>query len=240
VFHILNRKALQDPKAIILKMGNILLVMTRLLIMATTDAAMIPALMVMKRNRRHFECFIGCFHLFVSLMFNTSAALEVNMFLSEDEWHFISDVLSISYFLVLLVHLMGIEDENVNIILRYMAFSLTWIAKAKDKWDSILWEAVLITTSVAGLMYRQLTSYDIPVDPGHASKAGLALGSLSFTYLLSGLSLFENDVFHIIYALYHLSGGAFFYHAWLSIPCRDAKKDDDYHLPSHNKQSAYI
>ena len=79
---------------------------------------------------------------------------DAQVFLSELEWHFISDVLSITYFLVLCVHLMGIPYENTNIVLRYLAFALTWILKTKDKWDSIWFETLLIVAYVGGVVYR--------------------------------------------------------------------------------------
>ena len=214
----------------------------RLFIMASTDAAMIPALMVMKRNRRHFECFIGCFQLCVSFMFNASAALEANVFLSELDWHFVSDVLSISYALLLFVHLMGFENENLNIMLRYLAFSFTWIAKLKDQWDSNLWQTFLISIYAVGVIVRHaapLQDKKVPVHLGNCNYALISLGILGLVYILSGSYLVESDPFHMIYALYHLSGGAFFYFAWLAIPCRDTKKYDDLALPQHST-SAFI
>ena len=212
----------------------------RLFIMASTDAAMIPALMVMQRNRRHFECFIGCFHLMVSFLFNVSGALEIDIFLSELDWHFVSDVLSISYALLLFVHLMGFEKENVNIILRYLAFSLTWVAKLKDKWDSNFWQIVLIAVYGVGVIVRHANpaqGQQVPVLWNHGNYALISLSLLAVVYFVSGSYLFENDPFHVIYALYHLSGGAFFYFAWLTVPCRDTKKHDDFVLPQHSATS---
>jgi len=221
--------------------GSLLISVVRFIVMALTDAAMIPALLVMQRNRRHFELFIGCFHLIISFLFNISGAWETNIFLSELEWHFISDVLSITYALVLCVHLMGLPNENQNIILRYLAFSLTWIMKVKDQWDSTLFETILIAIYVIGVLIRHFTpptkpADKIPLNIDHVTKAVISLALLGLVYLVSESAFVEEDPFSIIYGLYHLTAGALFYYAWLSVPCRDThKKSDDYLLPQHGQ-----
>lgn len=223
--------------------SSILISLARFIVMALTDAAMIPALLVMQRNRRHFELFIGCFHLIISFIFNISGAWGVNIFLSELEWHFISDVLSITYALVLCVHLMGLPNENQNILLRYLAFALTWIMKVKDQWDSTLFETILIAIYAIMVLIRHFTP---PTKPGdkislnadHATKAVISLAMLGLVYLVSESTFVESDPLSIIYGLYHIIAGALFYYAWLSVPCRDTwKKSDDYLLPQHGNGS---
>ena len=202
----------------------------RFIVMACTDVAMLPALNVMRKNRRHFELFIGIFHLFISVCFNIAGALSMDLFLTELEWHFISDVLTVTYALLLCVHLMGIVDENTNIVLRYVAFAASWLSKVKDQWDSTWFEILLIISYVLLIVYFHATTYNtprrIPINVENAQRFGLCLVALFFIWILSE-TIFIYDSFHFIYGIYHVVGGLAFYHAWLSVPCRDTKKNDD-------------
>ena len=88
--------------------------------------------------------FIGISQVVSALMFNTCAAFDIALFIKESEWHFISDVLSLSYVCCLIVHALAIPTEDVNIILRYVAFALAWVFKTRDSWDEGWWEGLLV------------------------------------------------------------------------------------------------
>ena len=90
----------------------------RLLVVSLTDIAMFPALILIQKNHRHFELYIGAFHFISKLLYNTCQALEITLFLDEGDWHFISDVLGLSYFSLLIVHLISTDDENQAHLLR--------------------------------------------------------------------------------------------------------------------------
>ncbi|TYZ65016.1 hypothetical protein PybrP1_002331 [[Pythium] brassicae (nom. inval.)] len=226
----------------------VLLALARFCFLALTDAAMVPALGVMKRNHRHFELFVGVFQLCIAFCFNAAEALRAQLFLRELQWHFISDVLSITYFLLLCVHLMGFRDEDRNIVLRYVAFALSWLMKAKDGWDSTVYEVLLVASYVAGAAYRRLLSTDKSVAPLNKEKAKLALLFLALAALAGGIPIYfggkGGDGAGDSGALsgvgfgkgcMHLLGGAAFYYAWLAVPCLDSKKTDI--MPTY---SAYV
>ncbi|KAF4318401.1 hypothetical protein BBO99_00007485 [Phytophthora kernoviae] len=210
-----------------------LLALGRFAFLALTDVAMLPALDVMKRNRRHFELFVGVLQLVVSFCFNAVEAFGTQFFLKETEWHFISDVLSITYFLLLCVHLMGYRDENHNIVLRYVAFAGAWLFKTKDGWDSTLYEGLLVVSYLAGVAYRRLLSQDRNISPLNKEKAKYALSCLAAAAVVGGIPIFfegEDGDNHTALGLakgcMHVLGGAAFYFTWLSVPCLDSKKDD--------------
>ncbi|GAB9469533.1 hypothetical protein Gpo141_00006810 [Globisporangium polare] len=224
-----------------------LLELLRFCLLALTDAAMVPALGVMKRNHRHFELFVGVFHLCISFCFNATEAFQAQLFLRELQWHFISDVLSITYFLLLCVHFMGFKDEDRNIVLRYVAFAFAWLMKAKDGWDSTVYEVLLIASYVAGVAYRRVLSADKSIAPINKEKAKLALIFLLAAALAGGVSIYfggkgdqpasdtnngeEANVSALsgvgfIKGCMHMLGGAAFYYAWLAVPCLDSKKTD--------------
>lgn len=217
----------------------VLLALARFCFLALTDAAMVPALGVMKRNHRHFELFVGVFQLCIAFCFNAAEAFHAQLFLRELQWHFISDVLSITYFLLLCVHLMGFRDEDRNIVLRYVAFALSWLMKAKDGWDSTVYEVLLVASYVVGAAYRRLLSTDKSIAPLQKEKAKLALLFLVLAALTGGIPIYfsANDSgVGFGKGLMHVLGGAAFYYAWLAVPCLDSKKTDI--MPTYT--SAYV
>lgn len=221
-----------------------LLELFRFCLLALTDAAMVPALGVMKRNHRHFELFVGVFHLCISFCFNAAEAFQAQLFLRELQWHFISDVLSITYFLLLCVHLMGFKDEDRNIVLRYVAFAFAWLMKAKDGWDSTVYEALLVASYLVSVAYRRVLSTDKSIAPIDKEKAKLALIFLLLAALAGGVSIYfggkgeqataDNDGGEasalngvgFVKGCMHMLGGVAFYYAWLAVPCLDSKKTD--------------
>lgn len=217
-------------------MAALLVAAARFCFLALTDAAMVPALGVMKRNHRHFELFVGVFQLAIAFCFNAAEALQQQLFLRELQWHFISDVLSVTYFLLLCVHLMGFRDEDRNILLRYVAFALAWLMKAKDGWDSTVYEALLVASYVAGAAYRRLLSTDKSLAPINKHNAKLALLFLALAGLAGGIPIYfggnsssGGDALSgvgFVKGCMHMLGGAAFYHAWLAVPCLDSKKTD--------------
>lgn len=96
-----------------------------------SDLALIPSIQIMIKNRRHFEVFIGIFQFVAKFLFNFCEAINTEIFLDEGDWHFMADVLSLTYGVLLIVHLMSLKNENINICLRYMGFALAWIAKVR-------------------------------------------------------------------------------------------------------------
>jgi hypothetical protein len=200
-----------------------------------TDLSLVPALYVVARHRRHFELFVGTFHLVSSLLFNLSNALSTRIFLREDQWHFISDVMSLTYVCLLLIHLMGNVNENVNIVLRYMAFCSAWVFKLRDEWDSAMWEELLIAGYVVLALIPFMSGKTRPdFDAGLLTK-GIVLiaGALICLYLemqeSPDISAVQ-DPHKLLAGLGHVLAGAAWFFLWQAVPVRDGrrrKKFDD-------------
>ena len=64
--------------------------------------------------------------------YNICNALQVTIFLREKEWQAMNNVMALTYFALLMIHLAHSENENLNIMLRYIAFATITIAQVKD------------------------------------------------------------------------------------------------------------
>ena len=86
----------------------------------STTAAFLPSLKLIYNRRRHFECFVGAGQLFSTLMFEASSSTGLRIFgISSDKYHHVSDILTETYVCLLLIHLLGIRDEDKLHLLRY-------------------------------------------------------------------------------------------------------------------------
>ena len=94
-----------------------------------TDLAFVPPLLIMHTNRRHFELYIGIFQLTTGFLYNFCNALNIQVFLTELQWHALNNILTTTYFLLLLIHLQANANPNVDIVLRYIAFSAARTAR---------------------------------------------------------------------------------------------------------------
>ena len=99
-----------------------------------TDVAFVPPLMIMHRYRRHFELYVGVFQLTTGFLYNFCNALGLRVFLTELQWHGLNNILTTTYFLLLLIHLQANSNPTVDIVLRYAAFTAVWIAQIKDEY----------------------------------------------------------------------------------------------------------
>ena len=99
---------------------------------AVSDLAFLPALRIMISHKRHFEFYVGFMQVFSAFMYNSVDVLGLDLYLEKAQWHFMSDVFSITYICVLSLHYMQLRQPDQATALRYVAFTLAWISKAKD------------------------------------------------------------------------------------------------------------
>jgi len=198
---------------------------------ACTDAAFIPVLFQVAQRRRHFELFVGILQLTSTFMYNCSSALGTSLFIHGIQWHFISDVLTLTYVCCLLVHCAGGHDENINICLRYISFTCAWIFKYRDSWDSAVWETLLISIYVAMAIYGYV-SQDVnrkkQYDSGSLQIGGGIMVFGGVFLLLDFANL--KDSFGLLDGCMHVAGAGAAFFMWKAVPTFDSKKNDD--LPS--------
>lgn len=125
--------------------------MLLLLLRLVSDAAMAPALAPLAGHRRHFPLFVAAVQLVAAMAYDACLTLGVSrLFIDGSAWHFVSDVLNLTYGLLVVLHLSAVEDEDLMVVLRYVAFFASWIVKYRDSWDSVAFEAALATFYVMG------------------------------------------------------------------------------------------
>ncbi|GMH79884.1 hypothetical protein TrST_g10336 [Triparma strigata] len=124
----------------------------------STTGSFLPSFKLILQRRRHFECFVGAGQLISTLLFEISAASGFKLFgIKADEYHHVSDILTETYACLLMIHLMGLRNEDTLHLLRYTAFFLCWFAKLGDGWESVVFEVLVIvafaTPAIALLIY---------------------------------------------------------------------------------------
>ncbi|CAK4202403.1 unnamed protein product [Aphanomyces euteiches] len=203
----------------------------QLCLTALADLSMLPAISIMVQNRRHFELFVASLHIIVSLIHNISQSFDVSVFLTIDEWHNMSDVLWIAYFLLLCIHLLGHKDVQVTMILRYIAFALAWMAKTKDTWSSNTYSTILVATAMTfvavgrQIFKKELLPIQLPT-LGYAGGAG-AMAMLLFA-APRFIHMSETTFFVLVVPSFHMALGTMFYFGWKSVaPATPSKIWDD-------------
>ncbi|KAE8976768.1 hypothetical protein PR002_g25217 [Phytophthora rubi] len=126
--------------------------MGRFVFLALADAAMLPALDVMKRNRRHFELFVGVFHLVIAFCFNATEAFDTQLFLKEDETRTTKSCCP--------------------------TFEGAALYKANDGWNSTLYEGLLVVCYLLGVAYRSLFTQSSNISPLNKQNATYGIGCL--------------------------------------------------------------
>ena len=202
---------------------------------ACTDLALVPALIVMARYRRHFEMFVGILQMTCALAYNICNALHVTIFLKETEWQMMNNVMAITYFALLMIHLAHSENENLNIVLRYIAFATIAIAQVKDRFWSLRWTYGPIVTFGALPALKMLKEKRLPPYNRSRMIKGLGFGAVGCVCFRIGLDD-KHDPFRFWHGMFHLFIGMALYHLWGIVPDPDSAKKSDEQAPVQNSE----
>lgn len=195
-----------------------------------TDFTVVPALFVIALKRRHFELYVGVMQFICGLMYNLGHAIDDKngwLIIKQANWHFMSDVFSLTYGCCLAIHLMGLKNENANIVLRYVSFTMAWISKYKDQWGADLWETVLILSMVMLAIVLFITQEHLwkAVD-----KLKFSTG-LVFLGLAALLLFFEQDEdidpYKLLLGAAHVFFGLGAFQLWRAVPIFEQRYKKD-------------
>jgi hypothetical protein len=201
----------------------------RFLFEVLTNFFFIPSIVPLARHRRHFQLFVGVTQLIAAFFYSVCDYTGASLFIAPINWHFMSDVLSLTYACLLLIHMSAFEDEEVNIVLRYLAFFLSWLFKYRDSWDSTIWESLLVAAFLGVLTYSHLSREDRRrrFKNQHLQQALIA-ASAGLAFFGGQLMFHLTDAHRILMGLYHACAGYACYEFWqvLPPPARGKKLDD--------------
>ena len=221
------------------------------LLKACTAVAFVPALQIVLKHKHHFSLYIGIMQIFTSLAYNTADAIGIDVYLTKDEWGFMTDVCSITYVCVIAIHYMQFTNPDMTTGLRYLAFTLAWINKEKDGRISTIGQVIVIAGFIMGALGRMalgLAKMD-KVDRKMATR-GASLLALSGIGLGVEMRMRATDFYQdgskdsqlelmlggdtgisVVLALVHCSAGAAVYYLWAACPPMDVKQLDN--LPNY-------
>jgi len=193
-----------------------------------SDCALVPSLLVTARNRKHFEVFVGLAAILTGFLYNACDALDVSLFLTQDEWHRINNVMAITYVALLSVYIMNTENADWNTLLRYNAFACVTIAQVKDGfWMDNSQYTIVVVAFYALLPLMKFTIQKrIPKFRRDKTKGGLAFAALAVVFFMLGLDEL-NDAFRICHSIAHLFMGAALYSLWAIVPLKAGAKKRD-------------
>lgn len=107
------------------------------LITAITNLAFTPALILLIRKKYYFPVFFGLFTQVTSFMYHFMESIALKKFLNMDEgqWHKLDNIGSIVCFMSLAVYLMDNRNQELDLILNYIALIITLILQESDPWN---------------------------------------------------------------------------------------------------------
>lgn len=213
-----------------------------LMLTCVTDLALIPPLIVMRRFRRHFEIYVGLAMIVSAFAYNfldamnrgDAAEKSWSIFITEEDWHRISNVTSTTYICLLLIHLTCIPDADANIVLRYAAASLVLLAQIKDGFwmQESCYTVYVVVLFVVVLVLRYVVEGELPVywTRGQLTRPG-ALGAATGICFYFGLDD-DQDEFRFAHGMSHLFGGLALTFLWNLVPRPKRKIDTIRDAPS--------
>ena len=202
-----------------------------------TDFALIPALFVMARYRRHFEMFVGILQIISALCYNICNALGTSIFLRETEWHKMNNVLAFTYLALLCIHLMSSGNETQNIILRYVAFSTITIGQIKDGFwvqeetplemvGMGIWTFIPVAFFGALPLFKFARERRLPAYDLRRLNKGIVVGALAIACFKVGLHK-KNDPLRFWHGTFHVLIGLSLWYLWGVVPDLESKHKKD-------------
>jgi len=199
-----------------------------------TDIAFIPPLMIMHRFRRHFELYIGVFQLATGFLYNFCNALNMNFFLTELQWHALNNILTTTYFLLLLIHLQANTNPTTDIVLRYAAFTAVWIAQIKDEYWNPWYTALVVLAFCIMPVCKFCGAMRLPPYDSEKLLKGAVAGVASAVCFVVGLDD-QVDPFRLFHGLSQALVGLALYFLWQLVPLHEGEKKIEDPDPQHSK-----
>jgi hypothetical protein len=205
----------------------------RLLLVTLSDVSFVPALRLTAQRRRHFETWVSLLQVIANFAYNACVLLGTSFLIPLDDWHRIADIMNETLIMLIMLHLCGLEDEDLNAALRYAAFTAAWLAKLADGWSTAMFELCVIAAYALAAAATMLCltgrapRYDTPSLARAAAAAGIGVGSFALAEALDESAFADWCAMPVC----HAALGAATYYGWSALKVLDRKSDDDLPLP---------
>lgn len=189
------------------------------LITAISNFASIPAIILLLRKRNFFAGFMALFTEITSFMYHFMESIALKKFMNMDEyqWHKLDNIGSISCFMALAVFLADTRNQDLDLILDYIALIVTLILQESDPWN------ILNTVSPIILYFLLIPIFSIQRKrlPSYNRK----MSRKGYVCLLAAIACFSlaldefNDYLRFFHGCWHFFVGASsFYLAQVKVP----------------------
>merc|ERR1719356_2264537 len=143
---------------------------------------------------------------FLNAMNRRSHENSWSLLLAEEDWHKINNVFATTYVCLLFIHLAHINDGEVNIVLRYIAFSLVGMAQVNDGFwmEKSQFTVYVVILFAVLLIWRYAATGQLPeyLNRGNLLR-GVCLGSLGGVFFYFGLDD-KDDEFRFCHGISHI------------------------------------
>eukprot|EP00326_Haptolina_ericina_P039429 CAMPEP_0181251328 /NCGR_PEP_ID=MMETSP1096-20121128/46823_1 /TAXON_ID=156174 ORGANISM="Chrysochromulina ericina, Strain CCMP281" /NCGR_SAMPLE_ID=MMETSP1096 /ASSEMBLY_ACC=CAM_ASM_000453 /LENGTH=324 /DNA_ID=CAMNT_0023348913 /DNA_START=181 /DNA_END=1156 /DNA_ORIENTATION=+ len=147
----------------------------------------------------------------------------MNVFLSELQWHALNNILTTTYFLLLLIHLQANTNPTVDIVLRYAAFTAVWIAQIKDEYWNPWYTALVVAVFCMMPVCKFCGAMRLPPYEPEKLLKGAVAGVASAVCFVVGLDD-QVDPFRLFHGLSQALVGLALYYLWQLVPLHESEK----------------
>jgi hypothetical protein len=188
-----------------------------------TNLAGLPAIVVVWKRGLIFESVIMFFTFVTSFMYHFCESVQLNIWLSEGQWHKMDNIGSIMCFVLCFLYLADLKDQMVSDTLKYLFLMVVILLQEKSPWNLLF---TILPIVVAGAIF---------VGSRFFLQAGIAQ-QYNQTYLKYALCLHwvgvvffvralddKTDPYRIFHGGWHLFTGTAAYFDWQLLPMRSRK-----------------
>ncbi len=184
-----------------------------LLVTGVTNFGGIPVTIYLYKSKKIFESYITAFTVLTSFMYHALDSLDCpRFFLTEQQWHILDNIGSISSFMIVFIHLMDNRNAHVDFQLYLGAFTIALLAQFRAPWN-ILYTVVPIGLAVTLMVGSVLIKRKTPKLNFKALFKALVLVLIAILCFSKGLDE-DKDYLRIFHGLWHLNIFLACYYIW--------------------------
>ncbi|CAD8048421.1 unnamed protein product [Paramecium primaurelia] len=185
------------------------------LITGITNFVVIPAIIIIRKQRMDFQFYMSIFTLITSFMYHTLESVDCKFFIIEEGgWHRLDNVGSIVCFQMLFTQLSDLQNLHLETMLNYFGLFITFVAQAKSPWD-LNYTVGPILLQLFICIFLIIKRRRLPKLNKQKMKKGLMI--LMAAVVFFSLSQDEyKDYLRFYHGMWHTTVGLFSFYIWQS------------------------